>query len=47
MENETHLWKEESCGDRLWDDEDAINRESEFKGIQGTAARCVDQSDSS
>ncbi len=47
MEDETQLWEEESSGDRVWDDEGEIHREPEFKKIQGTAARVVDQGGSS
>lgn len=31
VEEETQLWKEESCGDRLWHDEGEVWWESEFK----------------
>ena len=47
MEEETQLWKEKPCGNRVWNDEGAVHRESEFEKIQGTTERVVDQSDSS
>ena len=47
MEEETQLWKEESCGDRVRHDESEVHRESELQRIQRAAARVVDQSDPS